>query len=75
VAARVRSIEKSNDIGNRANDLPTYSIAPQPTTLPRAPIIIIIIIIIGWRKLHNEELHKLYSSASITRINISRRTK
>jgi hypothetical protein len=27
----------------------------------------------GWRKLHNEELHKLYSSSSIIRIIKSRR--
>jgi hypothetical protein len=27
----------------------------------------------GWRKLHNEELHYLYSSSSITRIIKSRR--
>jgi hypothetical protein len=36
--AIVRSIEKSNDlIGNRTRGLPTHSIMPQPTTLPRAP--------------------------------------
>jgi hypothetical protein len=29
----------------------------------------------GWRKLHNEELHNLYSSPSIIRINKSRRMK
>jgi hypothetical protein len=29
----------------------------------------------GWRKLHNEELHKLYSSPSIIRIIKSRRVK
>jgi hypothetical protein len=28
----------------------------------------------GWRKLHNEELHKLYSSPSIIRLIKSRRT-
>jgi hypothetical protein len=28
----------------------------------------------GWRKLHNEELHKLYSSPSIIRMIKSRRT-
>jgi hypothetical protein len=27
----------------------------------------------GWRKLHNEELHNLYSSPGIIRINKSRR--
>jgi hypothetical protein len=27
----------------------------------------------GWRKLHNEELHKLYSSPRIIRIIMSRR--
>jgi hypothetical protein len=36
-AGRIRSIEKSNDlIGNRARDLPTCSIMPQPTMLQRA---------------------------------------
>jgi hypothetical protein len=29
----------------------------------------------GWRKLHNEELHNLYSSPSITRLIKSRRLK
>jgi hypothetical protein len=29
----------------------------------------------GWRKLHNEELHNLYSSPSIIRIIKSRRTR
>jgi hypothetical protein len=29
----------------------------------------------GWRKLHNEELHNLYSSPSIIRINKSRRMR
>jgi hypothetical protein len=36
-AGRIRSIEKSNDIGNRTRDLPACSIVPQPTALPRAP--------------------------------------
>jgi hypothetical protein len=30
---------------------------------------------VGWRKLHNEELHKLYSSPSIIRIIKSRRMR
>jgi hypothetical protein len=29
----------------------------------------------GWRKLHNEELHRLYSSASIIRVIKSRRIR
>jgi hypothetical protein len=29
----------------------------------------------GWRKLHNEELHNLYSSPSIIRINKARRMR
>jgi hypothetical protein len=29
----------------------------------------------GWRKLHNEELHKLYSSPSIIRMTKSRRMR
>jgi hypothetical protein len=29
----------------------------------------------GWRKLHNEELHKLYSSPSVIRIIKSRRMR
>jgi hypothetical protein len=34
---RMKSIEKSNDIGNRTRDLPAFSIVSQPTTLQRAP--------------------------------------
>jgi hypothetical protein len=38
---RIRSRERSNDlIGNRARDLPTCSIVPQPTTLPPGPYIL-----------------------------------
>jgi hypothetical protein len=29
----------------------------------------------GWRKLHNEELHNLYCSSSIIRVNKSRRIR
>jgi hypothetical protein len=29
----------------------------------------------GWRKLHNEELHKLYSSPNIIRMIMSRRMR
>jgi hypothetical protein len=39
VAGRVRSIEKSNDIGNLTRDLPASSIVPQTTTPPRVKII------------------------------------
>jgi hypothetical protein len=35
-AGRIRSIEKSNDMGNRTRDFPVCSIVPQPTALPRA---------------------------------------
>jgi hypothetical protein len=37
VAGRIRSIEKSNDIGNRTRDLLACSIVPQPPTLLHAP--------------------------------------
>jgi hypothetical protein len=36
-AGKVKSIEKSSDIGNRTRDLPACNFVPQPTTLPRAP--------------------------------------
>jgi hypothetical protein len=40
-AGRIRSIEKSNElIGKRTRDLPACSRVPQPTTLPRAPLIL-----------------------------------
>jgi hypothetical protein len=39
-AGSVRSIEKSNNlIGNRNRDLQSRDIVPQPTMLPRAPVI------------------------------------
>jgi hypothetical protein len=34
VAGSIRSIEKSNDIGNRTRDLQACSIVSQPTTIP-----------------------------------------
>jgi hypothetical protein len=37
VAGRIRSIEKIHVIGTRTRDLPACGIVPQPTTLPRAP--------------------------------------
>jgi hypothetical protein len=40
---RLGKLTKSNYlIGKRTRDLPACGIVPQPTTLPRAPIIIII---------------------------------
>jgi hypothetical protein len=36
-AWRIRSIDKSNYIGNGTRDLPACSIVPQPTTLPKPP--------------------------------------
>jgi hypothetical protein len=30
-------LKKSTSSGTRTGDLPAYSVAPQPTTLPRAP--------------------------------------
>jgi hypothetical protein len=41
----VRSIEKSNDlIGIRSRDLPACSIVPQPTVLPHAPIMMVVMV-------------------------------
>jgi hypothetical protein len=37
-AGRIRSIEKSNDIGNRTRDFPACSIVPQAIMLPHAPL-------------------------------------
>jgi hypothetical protein len=37
VAGKIRSIEKSSDIGNRTCDLLACSIVPQPTMLSHAP--------------------------------------
>jgi hypothetical protein len=40
MSGRIRSIEKSNDlIGNRTRDIPACSRVPQPTSLPRTPLI------------------------------------
>jgi hypothetical protein len=34
-------LKKFNDlVGKRSRDLPAYSIVPQPTTLPRAPLLL-----------------------------------
>jgi hypothetical protein len=42
-AGRIRSIEKSNMlIGNPTRDLPACNIMPQPITLPRAPLKILL---------------------------------
>jgi hypothetical protein len=42
---RIRSSEKSSDlIGIRSRDLPACSIVPEPTTLPRAPYFVGLII-------------------------------
>jgi hypothetical protein len=39
-AGRIRSIEESNDIGNRTRDLPACDIVTEPTTLSCASIIV-----------------------------------
>jgi hypothetical protein len=39
IATRKTSLEKSNDIRNRARDIPGCTIVPQRTTLPRAHIL------------------------------------
>jgi hypothetical protein len=40
-AGRIRSIKKSNDlIGNRTRDVPACSVVPEPTTLPRATLLV-----------------------------------
>jgi hypothetical protein len=40
VAGKIMSMKKSNDtIGNRTRNLPACSAVPQPTALPRAPIL------------------------------------
>jgi hypothetical protein len=45
VLGRIRSIEKSNDlIGNRT--LPACSTVPQPTMLPRAPILLLLLLLL-----------------------------
>jgi hypothetical protein len=41
-AGRIRSIEKFHLIGTRTRDLPACSIVPQPTMLPRAPILALL---------------------------------
>jgi hypothetical protein len=40
-AGNITSIEKSNDIGCQARDLPACSIVPQPTMILRPPTFII----------------------------------
>jgi hypothetical protein len=45
-AGKIKSIEKSNDlIGYRNRDLPACSTVPQPTTLPRAPGKIVLLLL------------------------------
>jgi hypothetical protein len=60
-------LKKSNDlIGTRTRYLPTCSIVPQPTTLPRAAFIIIIIIIIIITVITNINQHQSLLSRSLT---------
>jgi hypothetical protein len=47
------------------------SIVPQPTTLPHDPDEVTG----GWRKLHNEKLHNLYSSPNKSRMMKVRRMR
>jgi hypothetical protein len=43
-AGKIRSTEKKDDlIGNRTHDLSTFSIAPEPSTLPRAPKVVSVL--------------------------------
>ena len=42
------SMKNSNDtIGNQTRDLPTCSAVPQPTALPRAPVVCVDEVIMG----------------------------
>jgi len=42
------SMKKFNDnIGNRTRDLPACSAVPQPTALPRAPVVVLVDTIVG----------------------------
>jgi hypothetical protein len=44
-AGRIRSIEKSSDlIGDRTRDLPACRVVPQPTTLLRAPSVLLYLV-------------------------------
>jgi hypothetical protein len=46
-AERIRSIEKSNNlVGNRTRDLAACSIVPQPTTLPRTPVVVVVVVVV-----------------------------
>jgi hypothetical protein len=44
---RLGQLKKFTDlIGTRTRDLPTCSTVPQPTTLPRAPVVAVVIMIL-----------------------------
>jgi hypothetical protein len=58
---RIRSIEKSNDlIRDRTCDLPACNIVPQPTTLQRAPFLVLR----TWGKQEESRQISRYSSIS-----------
>jgi hypothetical protein len=66
----MRSMEKSNDIGNRTRNLPACSVVPQPTTLPRAPTIIYCCIFYIWYKLSIINIPIYLTCNSVTNISL-----
>jgi hypothetical protein len=66
-SGRIRSTEKSNYlIGNQTRDLPACSIVPQPTTLPRVKVYIVVlyidqnIFVMEQRRLYVSDMLPLY---------------
>jgi hypothetical protein len=64
-SGRIKSIEKSNDIGNRPHDLPACSIVSQPTTLPRAALLLLLLLLLLFSNKHCPSARCAYAANAV----------